>query len=164
MGVAMLTLAEFHPAPDGFVKLFVILFIVSAVMMVVGGVSAMLKYRRHGVTFPKREMVNIRFQERWTSGHSLKNFFTRIAGANNGLHVTVTDDELWVQLPLPFKVFAIPLDLEHRIPLASITDLHRRKRLVVITYTRQDGTSRTIELMLRKTDQFWAALTDGEQP
>ncbi|QNN22097.1 hypothetical protein HED60_07365 [Planctomycetales bacterium ZRK34] len=142
---------------------YVLLFVFLAAATIVGIVYQSWKHRRDGVKFPKREMVNIRYQERWASGNSHKTFFTRLGGANNCLNLVVTDDELWVRLTFPFNVFAMPLDLTHRIPLESITDLQRKKRVMLITYTRADGESRTISVVSHHPEQFWAALTDADR-
>jgi hypothetical protein len=66
--------------------------------------------------------------------------------------VVVTDDDIRVCLPFPFSIFAYELDLEHRIPLTSITGLEQWRHWLgtslLLDYTGTEGHSYRIELML----------------
>src|SRR5437899_2356685 len=62
----------------------------------------------------------ILFQERFASGHSLKNLLTRFGGASNCLRLVVTQDLVWVTSWFPFSLLAAFYDLEHVIPRNNI--------------------------------------------
>jgi len=104
------------------------------------------------------------WSEKWTSGRSGKNLFTRTADVNGCLLVAVTPDALVVSACFPFSLFFLPelFDLEHRIPHPAIRSVTPKKRLfkesVAIEFDDGSGRPRSIELVLRGTPQFLTAI------
>jgi len=89
--------------------------------------------------FQQRSTAKIVFQERRISGASQKNFFTQLSGAQRCLTVTLTETELWTQLP-SFLLAVVPAggaDLEHRIPVREITHIGEMDGLTWITFRRE---------------------------
>src|SRR5688572_2791074 len=99
---------------------FIWLFLFAFVWSIVAFGYMYCRHKRTGVVFPYVPEEHIRFQERAASGSSHKTMFTKLGGARNCLHVTVTDTEVQIRLFFPFSLLAQQFDLEHRIPRASI--------------------------------------------
>ena len=81
--------------------------------------------------------------------------------------MTLTDDELWVTPHFPFSALGGKFDLDHRIRRDSIVRLDRKRKTIRLSYVLPDGSDRTIELRLRKADEFSRALgveTPGNSP
>jgi hypothetical protein len=121
---------------------------------------AFMLWRRkvRGPRFPDRREVNVLFDERWTTGRSLKLLSTKMGGANNCLRVTVTDEELWAAPHFPFSAFASRFDLDHRIDRSRVTGVEHRGKSVVVTFTLPDKQNRSVELRLRRQDEFMSAM------
>jgi hypothetical protein len=115
------------------------------------------KRAKRGSLFPKRESVNIRFEEKWTSGRSHRSFYTKVGGASMCLRVTVTDDELWIALHPPFNVLE-KSDLEHRIKKEAITNVITKGNSTIVEFSRDDAEVGRIELYLRRPKEFLGAL------
>lgn len=121
-------------------------------------------YRRHkrGIVFPPLESVRHVFHEGMASGSSHKNWWTRLGGARNCLRVTVTDTEVWIRSFFPFSLLAGDFDLEHRIPLSSISSAELSnsafRRFVLLDFNFADGSNRRIQLFLRDPDAFLSSL------
>lgn len=109
--------------------------------------------------FTKEEIV---FQEWFASGNSRKNLLTRIGGARNCLRLVVTRDFLWVTSWFPFSLFATFYDLEHVIPLGSITSVQPKRFLgretFVLSFTMGNGTVRSLNLYPKKPEAFIQSL------
>jgi hypothetical protein len=128
-------------------------------------VSFGYRYYRHkktGVVFPDVPSASICFDERGVSGCSYKTIFTRLGGARNCLHVTVTDTEVWIRTFFPLSVLAQQADLEHRIPRASITSAESKQlpfaRRVLLDHRDDHGQVHRFSLVLKKPDDFLRAL------
>ena len=121
-------------------------------------VLAWRRRRRHP-PFPPRESVTVLFEERWTSGRSLRSWVTRIGGAGRCLRVTVTPDELWVALHMPFALLA-GCDLEHRIPRTNIRSVRRGRGRVTVEFVANGPSANpaTLELYLLDPEGFMHAL------
>ena len=121
------------------------------------------RHNRTGVVFPEVPPAGIRFDERTASGHSYKPLFTKLGGASRCLHVTITDTEVWIRPSGPFRVFAQQSDLEHRIPLASITGAQPQEyafgRNLMLDYRDARGQTHRLSLMLKQPDDFLKALS-----
>lgn len=141
-----------------FWKGFPFLFAAAVVWNICAFTFLLWRRKVRGPHFPRRNEVNILFEERWTSGRSFKTFLTRIGGANNCLRVTLTDDELWVTPHFPFSALGGKFDLDHRIRRDSIVSMERNRKMIRLSYILTDGDDRTIELRLRKADEFYRAL------
>ncbi len=130
-----------------------------AVLWSIASLAYLLWRRRvHGPHFPDRRDVTILFEEKWTSGRSLKSLLTRLGGANNCLHVTVTEDELWVTPHFPFSAFGGKLDLDHRIARDDIESVAKRRWSIRVDYATPVGEPRSIDLRLRRPQKFLDAL------
>ncbi|HET6387061.1 MAG TPA: hypothetical protein VFJ58_27050 [Armatimonadota bacterium] len=149
--------APVHPA------LFIVL--VFAWFAVLIGASVVYRSRK-GAFFPAPLPDGVRFDERWTSGRSLRNLVTRSGGASRCLRVSVTDDEIWIRLEPPLQFGFMPeiLDLEHRIEASQAPSTRLLKGLIPLSrdrvrldYCDSDGRSRAFELLLRDPEAFMAA-------
>lgn len=79
------------------------------------GAAFLIRYSS-GKPFFAHIPANATYAQRWASGRSLKNLFTRAFHANNCLMVAVTPDRVVVQPQFPLSVLAPPFaDLEHTI-------------------------------------------------
>jgi len=118
--------------------------------------------KRTGMVFPQVRRENIRFRERFASGYSFKTFFTRMGGARNCLRVTVTDAEVLIHPFFPFSVLAEDYDLEHRIPIASITNVQSSPSIfgtrLLLEYRDHQGRDHRLSLQLRCPNNFLEAL------
>ncbi len=128
------------------------------------GLVSWLFWRRHqwGAIFPEVPPQQIRFKERFASGWSHKNWRTRWLGAQNGLKIIVTDEELWVVLVFPFSALAELTDLEHRVRKDDITRVTERRHFFVrwflIDFLDQEGQRHRVDLRPRRWRQFKEAL------
>ena len=123
-------------------------------------------WRRHkaGPMHPPYTEQEVRFTERFVSGFSHKNLFTRFGGGNNALVVRVLKDALLIEPVTVFK-WITPAgfnDLEHYVLRGDILDVavipsFGRPRFR-IRFRGRDGSPRTVELMLRRSQEFRAAL------
>jgi hypothetical protein len=139
---------------DNFLLLFLAAFVVSVGQLI----WLVVRRIRRGSIFPRRDTVAVLFEERWTSGRSFKSWITRYGGANNCLRVTVTEDEIWVTPHVPFNLFADKLDLEHRIPIRDVIRVAPKKRSVELEFRYPDGSTRTLELHLRRSADFLSSI------
>ena len=128
--------------------------------------AAFLAWRRHraGPTHPPFTQADVRFQEKYVSGRSDKNLLSRIGGATNALVVTVLKDALLVE-PITIIKWIMPAgfnDLEHYVERSNILRIEPAsafgQRTVRIEIRGRDGMARTLELALRKHEEFLAAL------
>lgn len=101
------------------------------------------------------------FKERFASGHSTKNFITRIGGASNALTVIVTKDELCIKGILGFFTFiGNHYDLTKRLPLDTIKEVKQKRKRVELSFHPVNGKSQAnIVLRLRKSDAFVEAIS-----
>ena len=136
-----------------------------ALLWVLGWV-AYFAWRRHkrGPIHPPYAEQDVRFTERFVSGFSHKNLFTRFGGGNNALVVRVLKDALLIEPVTVFK-WITPVgfnDLEHYVPKRDIVNIELipsfgRQRFK-IRFRARDGSPRTVELMLRRSQEFQSAL------
>lgn len=128
--------------------------------------TAFFAWRRQrvGPTHPPYAQSDVRFAEKYVSGASEKNLFTRLGGARNVLAVTVLKDALLVEAVGIFKWFMPPgfNDLEHYVPAANILRIQPAstpgRNNVRIQIRGRDGVTRTLELAVRKHEDFLSAL------
>jgi hypothetical protein len=140
-------------------------FVVFAALWVVGWLLASLLVRRaNGKSVFAPSSASFQFAERWASGRSLDNWLSKLGGAGNCLFVGVDRNQFIVQPQFPFSLGFLPdlYRLEHEVPLQSIVrvESHNRllRRVVTIEYKARTGTMRTVELGLRRPDDFLGAL------
>ena len=112
---------------------------------------------------PQFGTSEVLFQEWTASGNSDRNLFTRIGGATNCLRLVVTKDFLWVTTYFPFSFFAAFGDLEHVIPLRSISSVESMsgvfgKKRVNVTFINPENETRTLYLYPKNAEAFLAAV------
>jgi hypothetical protein len=96
------------------------------------------------------------FSESWASGHSNRNFFTKIGGARNGLTVQVSEGFLYIR---PFLMAAHVADVGgmlHKIPLRSIMRCEKQANQVFLEWNSEGDKS--FVLRLRRPDEFVGVL------
>jgi hypothetical protein len=110
-----------------------------------------VKASKHRPHFNQSEVV---YEERSASGASQKNLLTKVGGARNCLRLVVTKRFLWITARFPFSLFSTFYDLEHVIPVASITRIEQSRFLGQVTYllTYTDDNGRGHMLRLRPKD------------
>ena len=99
---------------------------------------------------PSEEVL---FSETWTSGHSNRNFFTKIGGARNVLTVQVTDGFLYIR---PFLFAAHVADvggLLHKVPLQSIIRCEKQPYQVFLEWKSEEG-DESFVFRLRQSEEF----------
>ncbi len=136
-----------------------------ALLWVAGWISY-FAWRRHksGPMHPPYAEQDVRFTERFVSGFSHKSPFTRYGGGNNALVVRVLKDALLIE-PVTVYKWITPAgfnDLEHYVPKRDLLGVEvipsfGRPRFK-IRFRARDGASRTVELMLRRSQEFQSAL------
>jgi hypothetical protein len=121
------------------------------------------RYRR-GPIHPPYTDQDLRFTERFASGFSHKNLFTRLGGAHNALVVRVLNDALLIE-PIAIFKWITPAgfnDLEHYVPKKDILSVESvpgiGRQTLKIRFRARDGMPRTLELALRKSQEFQSAL------
>ena len=128
--------------------------------------AAFFAWRRHtrGPIHPPYTEQDVRFTERFASGFSHKSLFTRFGGAHNALIVRVLKDALLIEPIAVFK-WITPAgfnDLEHYVPRKDILDVQSipsfGRQILRIQFRAKDGTPHTLELVLRKAQEFQLAL------
>lgn len=132
----------------------------------VGGWSAYFAWRRYrrGPIHPPFDSNDVRFVERFASGFSYKNLFTRFGGAYNALVVRVLRDGLLIE-PIPIFKWVMPLgfnDLEHYVSKKDIVSVdpvsNLGTRALRVRFRGRDGLEHTVQLSLRKAEDFQLAL------
>jgi len=108
---------------------------------------------------------NPEFYESWVSGHSGKNFLTRLGGASRCLKVSVNSKEVYVR---PFAAFGLGfiseiMDLEHRISRERILSISKTSQqfgedTVRVVYSDAAGQERSFDLILKNKNDFVSLL------
>ncbi|WP_156404447.1 hypothetical protein [Curvibacter sp. PAE-UM] len=128
--------------------------------------GAFFAWRRHGAgpTHPPFSGSDVRFSEKYVSGSSDKNLFTRVGGARNALVVTVLKDALLVEPVGIFKWLMPPgfNDLEHYVPRSNILRVETAstpsRNRVRIEIRGRDGATRILMLAVRGHEELLSAL------
>jgi hypothetical protein len=138
----------------------------SAVARIGLWLGASIVYRKsRGKPLFSRKPPDALFFESSGSGHSNRNFFTKLGGAHSCLSVAVTNEAVLTQPCFPFSLMFLPevYDLEHKIQRRHLRSVTPKKllfgRSVELEFTTLEGESRSIELCLRGLDRFLEALT-----
>jgi hypothetical protein len=107
---------------------------------------------------PKFGAADIVIQEWFASGASQRNILTSIGGARNCIRLVVTKELLWVTTWFPFSIIGPFFDLEHVVPLGSITSVRKGRflftTLLLVTFSKSNGRSLTLRLLPKKMDEF----------
>ena len=111
---------------------------------------------------PRFDRQDIIFQEWFASGYSQKTLVTKIGGARNCLRLVVTRSFLSVTAWFPLSLIASFYDVEHVIPLSSITSVKRDSfmgRLTfLVTFTTESGAPCTLRLIPKQAEAFAQSL------
>ena len=111
---------------------------------------------------PNFTQADVVFQEWFASGCSQKNIITKMGGARNCLRLVVTRSFLWVTSWFPFSLIAPFYDMEHVIPLRSITSVRQERFLgtltFIVTFTAQTGVRRSLRLAPKNPVAFTQSL------
>lgn len=109
--------------------------------------------------FSKSEIV---YQEWFASGCSQRNIITKLGGGSRCVRLVVTRRFLWVTSWFPFSLLAPFYDMEHVIPLRSITSIRRDRffwaTTLLVTFINKKGESCSLRLLPRNLDAFAQSL------
>jgi len=101
------------------------------------------------------------FAESGASGSSQRNLMTKLGGASRVLHVWVTSREFVVESIFPFNVWMYenPYDLEHRVPVASLTLVEEGpKGDVFVSFDDSEQRPHQLRLFVKQPGALVAAL------
>jgi hypothetical protein len=136
--------------------------IVSSLPAVCFASYAMWRYFEGLKARPHIEKGDIAYQEWYASGSSQWNYLTMMGGGRNCIRLVVTRDLLWVTSWFPFSLISPLFDMEHVIPLRSITSLRNSRFLwkdtLLLTFSFPSGDRRTLRLMSKDPKRFVASL------
>lgn len=104
--------------------------------------------------FPSLDESKFPFVDKRASGYSNKSFKTKVGGAQNSLHVIVTDSELWLKSTLLLASFSKYSDLLHRIPLSKIIDLAEKKNFLDIEFINEKDERKLVSLKTKNNKQL----------
>ena len=135
-------------------------------LSVLGGLGAIayviVAYRNARSKRPAIAAKDIIFQESFGSGRSLKNLYTRFAGARGCLRLVVTKEVLLITSWFPFSLIAPHSDLEHAISRNSIASVEPLstfgRKGVQLRYVDASGDLHCFELFPKDLDGFLDAL------
>ena len=127
----------------------------------------------------RRQPINGRttiFEEKWASGSSDRNYYTRVGGAGRSLEVKITELELIIRPFFLFRFMGPLVDLDHVIPFEKITKIHPelppqkqgtfsrvttrlseligRKKLLWVEFETPKGQTRFLTLLLKKREDL----------
>lgn len=140
----------------------IVLLILGHSLFIIIYIAWQLNKRNKNNPFPDRHDVEIIHQERRASGCSHKTWLTKYGGASNALIVKVTPTELWITTPWFFGWLAPRYDLDHRIPLNSITNIKQSGKKTTIYWSSDNQHDKAFDLQLRQPDTFLKAI--GHNP
>lgn len=124
------------------------------IVWVTVSVAIMLRrWKRFAPSFNIASAREVAFDERWTTGWSERTKWSRYRGANNALHVTIADGDLWVRPHYPFRFVDRNLELTVKAPLTEITVTRLRKSDIRVEFS-STVQSAPVVLRLRKADAF----------
>jgi len=130
-------------------------------------IGASIFYRKsRGKPIYPRKPSDAVFYEASGSGHSNRNFLTKLGGASNCLSVAVTKDSLIVRPIFPFNLMFLPeiYGLEYNVLRRNIRTIVEKKvflgRAVTLEFSTSDGEHHSIELRLRGMDKFLGAMRE----
>lgn len=128
------------------------------VAWVIGGYFIIyLFYRKNGQQLPEIPPEKIIFSESSASGASHKTLFSRFGGASRILRISIGDGHLKIKVPMPFALvdFVSGSRLQKYIPIRNIRKTAAKgRRGVLLEFIDMNGSMETIELILKKRDDF----------
>lgn len=100
--------------------------------------------------------------ERAASGYSHRNLLTKLGGVARKVELTVTNNDLLVDVSYPFALVAEQVDLCHRIALTSIEGVSARRvehgLECIITFRNGHGIQQQLSVFPEAPDRFLQAL------
>lgn len=117
-----------------------------------------LSKKASAVTFPDLESVKVLYRDKRGSGQSDKDWQAKMGSADKTLEIVLTEDELWIRGPKMFAFIAEKIDLLHRIPIGKISKVERKRKVIKISFSLDQGASRTLSIRTADPDEFIALL------
>ncbi|MDW3652644.1 MAG: hypothetical protein R8P61_36540 [Bacteroidia bacterium] len=117
-----------------------------------------LSKKASAVTFPDLESVRVLYRDKRGSGQSDKDWQAKMGSADKTLEIVLTEDELWIRGPKMFAFIAEKIDLFHRIPIGKISKVERKRKVIKICFSLDQGASRTLSIRTADPDEFIALL------
>jgi len=100
--------------------------------------------------------------EHAASGYSHRSFLTKLGGIARKVEITVTNNDLLVDVAYPFALVAEQVDLCHRIALSSIEGVAARRvehgLECIITFRNGHGIQQQLSVFPEAPDRFLQAL------
>ena len=100
--------------------------------------------------------------ERAASGYSHRSFLTKLGGVARKVEITVTNNDLLVDVAYPLALVAEQVDLCHRIALSSIEGVAARRvehgLECIITFRNGRGIQQQLSVFPEAPDRFLQAL------
>jgi hypothetical protein len=159
--VTLVSPADFEP------YIFPVLFLGGLALMgykmYLGAVALRAQGRAIRPTLPTDAL----FAESGASGNSERSLMTRMGGASRVLLVWVTRREFVVESIFPFNVFMYgnPYDLEHRVPIQSLTSVEEAdKGAVLVSFQDAEHQSHTLRLFVKNPKALIATLESLDTP
>jgi hypothetical protein len=140
---------------------FAVLMTAVAVWLLLAATASIVYRRRKGKHILASRPADAIFFERWTSGRSNRNLFTKLGAANNCLLVALTPASVIIRVHFPFSLLFLPeiYDLEQTIPRSNIASAQRiSSKIIELTFQTPTGIKRSFNLRLKNPDSFLAAL------
>jgi len=139
---------------------FAVLMTAVAVWLLLATIASIVYRRRKGKQILATSPSDAIFFERWTSGRSNRNIFTKLGAANNCLLIALTPASVIICVHFPFNLFFPEIfDLEQTIPRRNIVSAQRiSSKIIELTFQTPAGIKRSFNLRLKNPDSFLAAL------
>ncbi len=146
---------------ESVVATLVFVFLISLPIVWISIVVTVLQLRRnkYGLAFPASEFEQAVFSRRYASVE-LHTSTARLARGRKCIHVVVTRSELWLRAQFPASAFAMLLELDRRIDLASIVDVRRTGWWRVTVAFTQRSQRQVLDVTLWNAQEFCDILTN----
>jgi len=130
-----------------FVFIFFGFVIVIVAIFFIGGKAAVKM-------FDDVDLTKVIYSEKFASGYSTKSFLTKLGGAQNSLHVIITDQQLILKCNFLLAFVANKFDLLHRIPLKNLVGTELKNGAfnskLQVRFNTSDGQERVVVLMSKR--------------
>src|SRR3954471_7360900 len=136
-------------------KNWVVLVIAVIAWNLLAAAASVLYRRRKGKLIFAPRPADALFLEKWNSGRSNRNLFTKFGAAHNCLLVAVTPASVIVHLHFPFTLLFLPeiIDLNQTIPRSNILSVQRTHiwftKTIELIYESPTGKTRSLYLQLK---------------
>jgi len=136
--------------------LFLSAFILVLVFILIQFYRASKKVR--SVDFPDLDTISILYRDKMGSGQSDRDWQSKMGSAEKTLDIVLTKDELRTRGPKIFAWIAEKIDLEHRIPLKKISKVEQKGKLIKISFSVENASTRTLSIRTKNPDEFISLL------